>query len=81
MHLAEVSPLDNLHNGHLSTLLRSVPVENERWGSGLTDIFSVLQNKRLTFGAKPQLTITVLDVNGNKLSFDYLKATLHIRNG
>ena len=28
LHLAEVSSSDNLHNGHRSTLLRSVPVEN-----------------------------------------------------
>ena len=34
VHLAEVSSSDNLHNGHPSTLLRSVPVENERCGSG-----------------------------------------------
>ena len=31
VHLAEVSSLDNLHNGHPSTLLSSVPVENEKW--------------------------------------------------
>ena len=38
VHLAaEVSSLDNLHNGHPSTLLRSVPVENERCGSGRTE--------------------------------------------
>ena len=29
MHLAEVSNLENLQNGRLSTLLRSVPVDNE----------------------------------------------------
>ena len=43
MHLAEVSSSDNLHNGHPSTLLRSVPVENERCGSGRTETFPVLQ--------------------------------------
>ena len=42
VHLAEVSSSDNLHNVHPSTLLRSVPVENERCGSGRTETFSVL---------------------------------------
>ena len=45
VHLAEVSSSENLHNGHPSTLLRSVPVENER--SGRTETFPVLQYKRL----------------------------------
>ena len=35
-HLAELSSSDNLHNGHPSTLLRFVPVENENCGSGRT---------------------------------------------
>ena len=44
VHLAKVSSSDNLHNGHLpSTLLRSVPVENEKCGSGRTETFHVLQ--------------------------------------
>ena len=30
VHLAEVSSLDNLYNGHLSTSLRSVPVQKVR---------------------------------------------------
>ena len=35
MHLAEISTSENLHNGRPSTLLRSVPVENERgWSDG-----------------------------------------------
>ena len=34
VYLAKVSSSDNLHNGHPSTLLRSVPVENEKCGSG-----------------------------------------------
>ena len=38
MHLAEVSTSDNLHNGRPSTLLKSIPVENERCGGGRTDI-------------------------------------------
>ena len=81
VHLAEVSSLDNLHNGHPSTLLRSVPVENERCGSSQTETFPFLQYKRLAQYTNPQLTITVKDVSGRKLSFDYLRATLHIRNG
>ena len=68
MHLAEVSSLDILHNDHQSTLLRSVPVENERCGSGRTDTFLVSQYKRLALGANPQLTIIVREVNGGKLS-------------
>ena len=43
VHLAEVSSSDNLHNGHPSTLLRYVPVGNERCGSGKTETFHVLQ--------------------------------------
>ena len=50
VHLAEVSSSDNLHNGHPSTLLRSVPIENEKCGSGRTEAFHVSQYKRLSFG-------------------------------
>ena len=32
VHLAEISTTENLHNGAPSTLLRSVPVKNERCG-------------------------------------------------
>ena len=42
VHLAEVRSSDNLHNGHPSTLLGSVPVENEKCGSGRTETFHVL---------------------------------------
>ena len=81
MHLAEVSSSDNLHNGHPSTLLRSVPVENERCRSGRTEAFPVLHYKRLSSGSVSQLTISLRDTNGRRLSFQYLSATLHIRNG
>ena len=81
LHLAEISTSDNLHNGRLSTLLRSVPVENEKCGGGRTETFPILQYKRLASGAVLQLTLSVLDVSGKTLSFDYLSATLHIRNG
>ena len=57
MHLAEVSSSDNLHNGH--PLLRSVPVENERCGSGRTETFPVLQYQRLSSGPVSQLTISL----------------------
>ena len=42
VHLAEVSSSDNLHNGHPSTMLRSVPVGNQKCGSGRTETFHVL---------------------------------------
>ena len=76
MHLAEVSSSDNLHNGHPSTLLRSVPVENERCGSGRTETFPVLQYKRLSSGPVSQLTISLRHTNGTSLNFDHLSATL-----
>ena len=58
MHLAEVSSSDNLHNGHPSTLVRSVPVGNENCGSGRTETFHVLQYKRLLSDSVSQLTDT-----------------------
>ena len=81
VHLAEVSSSDNLHNGHPSPLLRSVPVENERCGSGQTETFPVLQYKRLSSGPVSQLTISLRDTSGRRLSFESLSATLHIKNG
>ena len=81
MHLAEVSSLDNLHNGHPSTLLRSVPVENEKCGSGRTETFHVLQYKRLAAGPISQLTISLRDSKGKRLPIEYISATLHIKNG
>ena len=50
VHLAEVSSSDNLQNGQTTTLLRSVPVGNEKCGSGRTETFHVLQYKRLSSG-------------------------------
>ena len=81
VHLAEISTSDNLHKGRPSTLPRSVPGENEKCGGGRTETFPILQYKSLASVAVLQLTLTVLDVSGKKLSFDYLSATLHIRNG
>ena len=66
VHLAEVSYSDNLHNRLPSTLLRCVPVENERCWSGRTETFPVLQYKRLSSGPVLQLTISLRDTNGKK---------------
>ena len=79
VHLAEVSTSENLHNGRPSTLLKSIPVENERCGGGRTETFPVLQYKRLASGPLSQLTLTILDTGDRKLGFDYLSAVLHIR--
>ena len=79
VHLAEVSSSDNLHNSHPSTLLRSVPVENEKCGSGRTETFHVLQYKRLSSGPVSQLTISLRDTKGKRLPFEYINPTLHIR--
>ena len=85
VHLAEVSNSENiqngrpLHNGHPSTLLKSVPVENERCGGGRTETFPVLQYKRLASGPLSQLMLTILDTSGRNIDFDYLSAVLHIR--
>ena len=70
VHLAEISTSDNLHHGRPSTLLRSVPVENEKCGGGSTETFPILPYKMLESGAIPQLTLTVLDMSGKQLSFD-----------
>ena len=74
VHLAEVSTSENLHNGRPSTLLKSIPVENERCGGGRTETFPVLQYKRLASRPLSQLTLTILDMGGRKLGFDYLSA-------
>ena len=81
MHLAEISTSDNQHKGRLSSLLRSVPIENEKCGGGRTETFPILQYKKLESVDFPQLTLMILDESGKQLSFDYLSATLHIRNG
>ena len=80
VHLAEISTRENLHNGRPSTLLRSVPVENEICGGGRTESFPGLQYKRLALGTVSQLTIAILDTSGRRLYFDHVSATLHIRN-
>ena len=79
VHLAEVSTSENLHNCLPSTLLKSIPVENERCGGGRTETSLVLQYKRLASGPLSQLTLTILDTGGRKLGFNYLSAVLHIR--
>ena len=81
VHLAQVRSSDNLHNGHPSTLLRSVLVENEKRGSSRTETFHVLQYKRLSSGPVSQLTISFRDIKGKRLPYEYIDATLHIQNG
>ena len=53
--LAELSTSENLTNGQPSTLLRSIPVGNEKRGAGRTISFQVLQYKRLAAGPISQL--------------------------
>ena len=81
IHLAELSTSENLTNGQPSTLLRSIPVENEKRGAGRTISFQVLQYKRLAAGPISQLTISRRDRKGKRLPFEYISATLHIRYG
>ena len=80
VHLAEISTLENLHNARPSTLLGSVPVENERCRGSRTETFPALQYKQLASGTVSQLTLTVLDIDDKRLDFDHLSAVLHIRN-
>ena len=75
----EVSMSENLQNSRPSILLKSIPVKNKRCGGGRTETFPVLQYKRLASGPLSQLTLTILDMGGSKLGFDYLSAVLHIR--
>ena len=81
IHLAELSTSENLTNGQPSTLLRSIPVENEKQGAGRTISFQVLQYKRLAAGPISLLTISLRDTKEKRLPFEYISATLHIRNG
>ena len=81
IHLAELSTSENLTNGQPSMLLRSIPVENEKRGAGRTISFQVLQYKRLLAATISQLTISLRDSKGKRLPFEYISATLHIRNG
>ena len=81
IHLAELSTSENLTNGQPSTLLRYIPVENEKRGAGRTLSFQVLQYKRLAAGPIPQLTISLRDTKEKRLPFEYISAPLHIRNG
>ena len=81
IHLAESSTSENLTNGQPSTLLRSIPVENETRGAGRTLSIQVLQYKRLAVSPISQLTISLRDTKEKRLPFEYISATLHIRNG
>lgn len=79
-HLAEVCTSENLHNGRPSTMIRLIPVGNERCGSGRTESFPYLQFIRLTTNPISQLTLSLKDINGKLLSFDHISATLHLRS-
>ena len=81
IYLAELSTSEKLTNGHPSTLLRSIPVENKKRGAGRTISFQVLQYKRLAAGLISQLTILLRDSKEKRLPFEYISATMHIRNG
>ena len=81
IHLAELSTSENLTNGQPSMLLRSIPVENEKRGAGRTISFQFLQYKRLAAATISQLIISLRDSKGKRLPFEYISATLHIRNG
>ena len=81
IYLAEMSTSENLTNGQPSTLLRSIPVENEKRGARRTLSFQVLQYKRHAAGLISQLTISLRDTKEKRLPFEYIRATLHIRNG
>ena len=63
IHLAELSTSENLTNRQPSTLLGSIPVENEKRGVGRTTCisFQVLQYKRLAAGTISLLTISLRD--------------------
>ena len=78
IHLAELSTSENLTNGQSSTLLRSIPVENEKRGAGRTISFQVLQYKRLATDPISLLTISLRDTKEKRLPFEYISATLHI---
>lgn len=79
VHLEEISTSENMFNGMPSTLLRSIPIENEKCGGGRTKTFSTLQYKKLMNGDFSELRINVLDRHGKKLNIEYLSITLHIR--
>ena len=81
IHLAELSTSENLTNGQPSTLLRSIPVKNEKRGARNTISFQVLQYKRLAAGPISQLSISLRDIKGKRLPFEYISVTLHIKNG
>ena len=57
VHLTEISTSENLYNSRPSTLLRSVPVKNERCGGGRTETFPGLQYKRMASGTVSHLTL------------------------
>ena len=61
-----MSTSENLTNEQPNTLLRSIPVKNEKQGAGKTISFQVLQCKRLAAGPFSQLTISLSDSKGKR---------------
>ena len=70
-----------LTNGQPCTLLRSIPDEHEKRGAWRTISFQVLQYKRLAVGPISQLTISLRDIKRKRLPFEYISATLNIKDG
>ena len=74
-----MSTSENLSNGQPSTLLISIPVENEKRGAGRTISIQVLQYKRLAAGPISQLTISLRDTKGKRLPFEYISDLTHTK--
>ena len=80
IHLDQISTTGNIQLESPSTLLRSIPVKNEKYNSGRKESFSTLQNKKLKRGIISDLKISVLDVKHQPVHIGYLSVTLHIIN-
>ena len=63
-----------------STLLRSIPVENENINSGKKIEFKKLQYKSLIAGDIHNMRISLVDSNFKKLNFEYISLSLHFEH-
>jgi len=81
LHLNELATGENIVNGRTSTLLRAVPVGNESCGSGRTWSPVNLEYKKLIASGLTELSFVVLDTGGRTLNIDYIRLTLHVRDG
>ena len=79
--LDQISTTDNILLNKPSTVLRTVPVKDEKYNSGRTETFSSLQHKKLQTGSISNLKISVLDVKGQFIDIGYLSIVLHVKNG